>query len=503
MEDIGKEAVASVGQLAGSFMVVCNSKWKSGEPSQACDRCWRTWSRHIIVGGAVTIFVTTAIFLVLHARIALDMQRAETMDVANAGKLLVSDKNIVELLINLRNSLVGRLNSPVYEGASDSKQETAEQSSLDAVDQLNAVMPLYFTENVSELDPPGDDYVRVVIITKSAPGNFARRSVTRRSWLSVAHRVSTCQCVPGFACHLHAQLCRHEKLLWFHRFVVGLSNDGSMMERVAMDAYRHMDFLWYPEEDYYRRLTWKVMWAFRWIVQRCARVNFIMTADDDSFVYLPRLASYLSTAPRTGLYTGRVVYEQSKVVRNRGSKWYVRADIFPDRFYPRYVWGAGMLISYDVAELVLERASDSRPWFSVDDAFIGLVLNRSGVSVTNELTIHPEPILHHGCAPTGKQPILVTTIDEDHGFRLANYAMKKKSLCSLLVRPWQWKIYTTVQAHLYLVIFILLLSFGKLLQIAVSKPPARVHRALMRRLRSYAAFPIVTETRKSVQSGLI
>ena len=470
--------------------VVCKARNGSSSNTKEAPP-WRGWSTsqgtRLVLVVVALVFLSTTLLLALQTFSGADVRQMvyvlsqEEESDGNSATESRSKSVVLKVLVELKNSVLSSTNDD-----NNSSQTWPDQSTRDAVDQLNAVMPLYFKKNTLQQALPRNS-IKLIILTKSAPENFRRRSNVRLSWLAVAHQVSSCQYTQGVVCGLHAQLCRHNKLLWFHRFVVGLRNDGSVMQAVADEALQHMDFLWFSGEDQYRRLTWKVLWAIKWMVQH-SDVDYIMTADDDSFIYLPVLASWIVSAQRQHLYAGRVPYRNAVVARSQTSKWYVSYDEYPSELYPRYAWGAGMILSFDVAQLVVRLANVSKHWFSVDDAFIGILLNRSGISVTDVPSIHSAPNFHRGCEPGEKQPILVTTNDEEHGFKLAYYAMQHKSLCPLLVRPLYWWISSQLRSRWSMVLLVVFLIMLTLLFTMPCRQPVHFQRVLFHRARSYTSL---------------
>ncbi|NXT45241.1 B3GT4 galactosyltransferase, partial [Pelecanoides urinatrix] len=73
------------------------------------------------------------------------------------------------------------------------------------------------------------------------------------------------------------------------------------------EASRHGDLLQGDFADAYANLTRKTLLLLRWATTRCPAVPFLLKADDDVFVNLPALTTYLASSPQPRrLYLGRV-----------------------------------------------------------------------------------------------------------------------------------------------------------------------------------------------------
>ncbi|KAF1401152.1 Beta-1,3-galactosyltransferase 4, partial [Spheniscus humboldti] len=92
---------------------------------------------------------------------------------------------------------------------------------------------------------------------------------------------------------------------------------GAEQAALREEALRHGDLLQGAFADTYANLTRKTLLLLRWAAARCPAAPFLLKADDDVFVNLPALTTYLASLrhPRR-LYLGRV-------------HWWVRPDRDP------------------------------------------------------------------------------------------------------------------------------------------------------------------------------
>ncbi|NXU33362.1 B3GT4 galactosyltransferase, partial [Thalassarche chlororhynchos] len=82
---------------------------------------------------------------------------------------------------------------------------------------------------------------------------------------------------------------------------------GGELAALRAEALRHGDLLQGDFLDVYANLTRKTLLLLSWAAARCPAVPFLLKADDDVFVNLPALTTYLASFPHPPrLYLGRV-----------------------------------------------------------------------------------------------------------------------------------------------------------------------------------------------------
>ena len=284
--------------------------------------------------------------------------------------------------------------------------------------------------------------LRLLFVTKSKPSNFNRRQLSRSGWQVKARQESRCWCARKDArsCTQTNMVCQYGKMTWAHRFVIGiLSLDRVTQLRVGSEVTSNLDFILYPQADSYRRLTWKVLWILKYATGH-VHFDYLMLLDDDCFVHLGRINDYLSAAPRTSLYAGHVEENPVSVSRSSWNRWHVDTMAYDSTHYPRYAWGAGLILSSDVVGMTVSAANAwKQPWFGVDDAFMGILLNASGVRVKNVEGIYTGGWYKRlGCRGNYSlretQPLVVAG-DESETLRLISAMEHKKSLCTVLDGP--------------------------------------------------------------------
>ena len=159
-------------------------------------------------------------------------------------------------------------------------------------------------------------------------------------------------------------------------FLLGAPPTEADRNRVEAEVSEFRDVLVADFRDSYRNLTLKVLLGLRWVLDSCPGVRFILKTDDDTFVNLPLLTTFLLEQGQGNSIYGHAYL--SSVV-NRNGRWGVTLREFPFHTYPVYMSGTGYALSRDAAEKVLG-AARSVPLIPVEDAFVtGVLAQVAGV----------------------------------------------------------------------------------------------------------------------------
>ena len=104
------------------------------------------------------------------------------------------------------------------------------------------------------------------------------------------------------------------------------------------------------------------------------RFSYVMKTDDDSYVDLPLLLSWLNGTPRERMYGGRII-SGAGVIDSKTQRWGNR-QFFEDtglRTYPAYASGSGYVLSHDLAVYLAQRAVPWKTW-RIEDGSLGSYL---------------------------------------------------------------------------------------------------------------------------------
>ena len=213
------------------------------------------------------------------------------------------------------------------------------------------------------LEPNFDDREKVflLILIMSGVGRRSfkdRRNAIRLTWL----RNTT---------------LRSKKLK--HVFVLGRSDDPEIELETRREGLYYNDILVLNSTDNYDNLIIKVFSGFRWAFLQ-VKPQFILKADDDVYIRLPLLTTWLNTSASENFYGGRV-YGNGAPVRRFEDKQNTNAvakDCYPEKRFAPYSAGPFYVISSSIVPSLFQ---SMRTWkvFPVEDAYLGVLAKASNV----------------------------------------------------------------------------------------------------------------------------
>lgn len=148
------------------------------------------------------------------------------------------------------------------------------------------------------------------------------------------------------------------------------------------DEYRqYHDMIWIDMEESFRLITYKTSMFLQVVAIMTSELNVtyshVLKTDDDSYVAVNRLESFLQQQPDMK-YWGKCKTWHTEPIRNPDSRYYVSAEEYPERQYPPYCTGAGVLIARDAVECMAQTMETAR-FLAMEDVFMGLLAERCGV----------------------------------------------------------------------------------------------------------------------------
>lgn len=166
---------------------------------------------------------------------------------------------------------------------------------------------------------------------------------------------------------------------WKHVFLLGLSNDPKIDSKVRREADLHNDILVLNATDNYNNLIIKVLSGFRWAFMQ-VKPRFILKADDDVYIRLPHLMTWLKESASDSFYGGLAYGSGAPVRRDNGTELQntVSLDCYAEERFRPYCAGPFYVISSNIVPFLFE---SMRQWavFPVEDAFMGLLANASSI----------------------------------------------------------------------------------------------------------------------------
>ena len=210
----------------------------------------------------------------------------------------------------------------------------------------------------------------LLVLVSTAPGvdyHFARTAI-RRTW---GNR-DKCGSTDGI-------LNERDPCRWRVVFMVGKIYNELLDSQIMDEAQLFNDILVGNFHDTYVNLVIKLFMGFAWATK--VNCRFVLKADDDVYVRLPKLVSWLHHTP-SRLYAGHVhtMVDVSRDPNERNAL--PRGSSFNEKYYPPYCLGAFYVLSRSVIPDMLKAANRWRPW-PIEDTYISVLARDVGVSPTD------------------------------------------------------------------------------------------------------------------------
>ena len=204
-------------------------------------------------------------------------------------------------------------------------------------------------------------YPLLVILVKSADGNFQKRKIIRYSWGNVTEFNNTVQVV----------------------YLLG--NSKKYKEKVDEEYTSFADIISQDFVDAYMNNTYKTMMGFNWAVKYCSKSKFFLFVDDDFFIRVKNVMQYLRniSAQDVNLFTGHVIW---KGLVDRSGKWAVSKTFYPSKIYPPYLVGGAYITSYPVAR-IFSTVFPYIKYLGIDDVYLGIVAYKVNIKPTSNKNI--------------------------------------------------------------------------------------------------------------------
>uniref|UniRef100_V5IES8 Hexosyltransferase n=1 Tax=Ixodes ricinus TaxID=34613 RepID=V5IES8_IXORI len=157
---------------------------------------------------------------------------------------------------------------------------------------------------------------------------------------------------------------------WTIVFFVGLSTNKDTSSAIETEAADHGDIVVLPYYDTYKNLTYKFVYGMKWVTEYCPHVKYVVKIDDDVVINLALMMNYLNQVPAS---KARVLYcqvlEHMPVLRETNSPWYLSKDVYPNKEYPEYCSGRGLVLRSSLLQ-PLYTATFGLQFHGIDDAFV-------------------------------------------------------------------------------------------------------------------------------------
>ncbi|EDO39939.1 predicted protein [Nematostella vectensis] len=214
--------------------------------------------------------------------------------------------------------------------------------------------------------------VFLLILITSHPKASSRRDLIRKTWAGT----SKSKYLTGLPAKSTNVSPTYPQSTIYCVFTVGFANDAGIDRYVERESNRFGDILRINKRESYRNLVEKIQGSFEWALS--VKPQYILKADDDVYVNMPKLISWLHS-PRIPpkIYAGFVHY-RAFIQRDPSHRWFVSRSLFPEGRFPPYCGGPFYLFSGNILQKI-HKASLKQKRFAVEDAYFGVLARRIGI----------------------------------------------------------------------------------------------------------------------------
>ncbi|XP_068129593.1 beta-1,3-galactosyltransferase 2-like [Hyperolius riggenbachi] len=128
-------------------------------------------------------------------------------------------------------------------------------------------------------------------------------------------------------------------------------------------------------------LTLKSLMGIEWVTKFCPKTSYVIKTDNDMFLnvdYLVHKLLHPELPVRQNYITGLLV-SGTGPLRDKGYKYHVPKEVYPNDTYPIYCAGSGYVFSVDMAKKIYDVAQKIRV-IPIEDAFNGICLHELNIS---------------------------------------------------------------------------------------------------------------------------
>lgn len=192
-------------------------------------------------------------------------------------------------------------------------------------------------------------------------------------------------------------------------FLLGTAAPGkdpnNLQKLLQYEDRLYGDILQWDFMDTFLNLTLKEVNFLRWFNIYCPTVPFIFKGDDDVFMNPINLLDLIGFKTQDGklkdLFVGDTI-SKANPIRNHQSKYYIPKELFDAR-YPPYVGGGGFVMSSELARRLFV-VSESLALFPIDDVFLGMCLQKVGVTPEMHPGFKTFGIIKRKMSPMNNEP---------------------------------------------------------------------------------------------------
>ncbi|XP_016968605.1 uncharacterized protein LOC108036777 [Drosophila biarmipes] len=200
--------------------------------------------------------------------------------------------------------------------------------------------------------PRDGEFIKLLVLISSAMSHEAARMSIRQTWMHYGSRRDV-----GMA------------------FVLGRGNNETLNKALTQENFIYGDLIRGNFIDSYNNLTLKTISTLEWADLHCPKAKYILKTDDDMFINVPKLLTFLDKHKDKRTIYGRLA-KKWKPIRNKKSKYYVSVDQFAAGVFPSFTTGPAYVLTGDIVHELYVRSLKT-VYLKLEDVFTTGIVAKS------------------------------------------------------------------------------------------------------------------------------
>ena len=211
-------------------------------------------------------------------------------------------------------------------------------------------------------------------------------------------------------------------------FVIGRTSNADHQTMVDHENRLYGDVIQSNIVDSYQNLTLKTTAMFEWAKTYCPRAAFILKTDDDMFINMPLLLSYIDSKRNSSRSIFGRLAKGWKPIRNKKSKYYVDISSYSKANYPDFLTGPAYLFTSDIVTDVYNKVLDTSFFFLEDVLVTGIVSEALKVRRVGEARFRNERVRSNQTCKL-LQAISIHMVKYEEQFKIYEITMNGQTKC--------------------------------------------------------------------------
>lgn len=256
----------------------------------------------------------------------------------------------------------------------------------------------------------------------SAASHFKRRKLARKTWVSLSTQI---------------------QLKFRVAFLLGDPDDSFIQKKIDRESEKYQDIIQGNFVDTYEHLSYKHLMGYKWVLNYCRNVTFVLKVDDDAFIDIFALILYtqkkliISNQHPKDILCCSVFPQGTPVYRN--GRYKLTYKDYPYDTLPKYCSGLAYIVTPDVINDLYYASFKVKPFVWIDDVFVTGILpsvySMRHLNIKDEFTYIPFKLRRWLMNKVVKpSPYMIGDLEEHFEKKCLIFHLWNKT-----VMAWKWK----------------------------------------------------------------